>query len=46
MIDVKDSIRGALIGGAVCDALGFPVVFMTYKQITEKTGTKVLHGIN
>ena len=32
---LKDRIRGALIGGAIGDALGYPVEFMTYNSIVN-----------
>ena len=32
----RDRIRGSLIGGAVGDALGYPIEFLTYKEITGK----------
>ena len=38
--DIKDKIRGSLIGGAIGDALGYPVEFMTYSQIKERYGDK------
>lgn len=34
----KDKILGCLIGGAVGDALGYPVEFMTFEQIVKKYG--------
>lgn len=37
-----DKIRGALIGGAIGDALGYPVEFMTLDMIVDKYGE---HGI-
>ena len=33
-----DAIRGSLFGGAVGDALGYPVEFNSYSQITQKFG--------
>lgn len=36
----KDKIRGSLIGGAVGDALGYPVEFMSYAGIVHKYGDK------
>ena len=33
-----DKIRGALIGGAIGDALGYPVEFLTLDMITGKYG--------
>lgn len=33
-----DKIRGALIGGAIGDALGYPVEFLTLDRITSKYG--------
>lgn len=36
---IKDRIRGSLIGGAVGDAFGYPVEFMSsYGSIQEKYG--------
>lgn len=35
-----DKIRGALIGGAIGDALGYPVEFMTLDRITSKYGER------
>ena len=43
MNTIQDRIRGSLIGGAIGDALGYPVEFIkTYKEIQEKYGE---HGI-
>lgn len=33
-----DKIRGGLIGGAVGDALGYPIEFMSWKAIQKKYG--------
>ena len=38
--NIKDRIRGSLIGGAIGDALGYPVEFMTYSQIKDRYGDK------
>lgn len=38
--DLRDRIRGSLIGGAAGDALGYPVEFMSRKQILAKYGSK------
>lgn len=39
MIPDKDRIRGSLIGGAIGDALGYPVEFVrSYEKIQEKFG--------
>lgn len=39
MIPKKDRIRGSLIGGAIGDALGYPVEFVrTYENILKKYG--------
>lgn len=35
-----NKIRGCMIGGAIGDALGYPVEFMTYQQIVNKYGDK------
>lgn len=40
--NTKDKIRGSLIGGAIGDALGLPVEFMTRSQITNRYSE---HGI-
>lgn len=37
---IKDKIRGSLVGGAVGDALGYPVEFMSYAGIIRKYGGK------
>jgi ADP-ribosylglycohydrolase len=34
----KDKIFGCLIGGAIGDALGYPVEFNSYSQIQNKYG--------
>lgn len=36
--NIQDKIRGSLIGGAVGDALGYPVEFMSYASIVHKYG--------
>lgn len=33
MISIQDRFRGCLIGGAIGDALGYPVEFMTCAEI-------------
>ena len=41
MDTLQDRIRGSLIGGAIGDALGYPVEFIkTYKGIQEKYGER------
>lgn len=42
MKDIKDCIRGSLIGGAVGDALGYAVEFCSWSYIVQKYG---LEGI-
>ncbi len=37
---IKNKIRGSLVGGAVGDALGYPVEFMGEEQIFKKYGDK------
>lgn len=37
-MDIKDRIRGSLIGGAAGDALGYPVEFMSLNEIKIKYG--------
>lgn len=39
-IQRANKIRGCMIGGAIGDALGYPVEFMTYQQIVDKYGDK------
>lgn len=34
----KDKVRGSLIGGAIGDALGYPVEFCNYKEIVSRYG--------
>jgi ADP-ribosylglycohydrolase len=38
--DLRNRIRGSLIGGAAGDALGYPIEFMSRKQILAKYGSK------
>ena len=41
MKTIQDRLRGSLIGGAIGDALGYPVEFIkTYKGIQEKYGER------
>lgn len=40
MNTLRDRIRGSLIGGAIGDALGYPVEFMSRKDILRKYGDK------
>jgi ADP-ribosylglycohydrolase len=35
---LEDKIRGSILGLAIGDALGFPVEFLTYEDITERYG--------
>lgn len=35
-----DQVRGCILGGAVGDALGYPVEFMSYDQIRHKYGNR------
>ena len=38
----KDRVRGSLIGGAIGDALGFPVEFIySYEEIQKRYGEMV-----
>ncbi|MBD5245711.1 MAG: ADP-ribosylglycohydrolase family protein [Barnesiella sp.] len=41
---VRDLIRGSLIGGAVGDALGYPVEFMSMGEIINNFGIKGITG--
>ena len=34
----KNKVLGSMIGGAIGDALGYPVEFMSYSQIIHKYG--------
>lgn len=36
--ETKDKIRGSLIGGAIGDALGYPIEFLNIEQIKQKYG--------
>ena len=38
MDNLQDKCRGSLIGGAIGDALGYPVEFMSYAEILAKYG--------
>ncbi len=40
MATLQDRIRGSLIGGAIGDALGYPVEFMSRKAILHKYGDR------
>ena len=40
LISLSDRIKGCLIGGAVGDALGFPVEFLDVENIVQKHGEK------
>ena len=42
---IRDHIRGCLIGGAVGDALGYPVEFLSYNSIVAHYGKYRIHGI-
>ena len=35
---IKDKIRGCLIGGAIGDALGYPIEFIRYPEVLERFG--------
>ena len=35
---LTDKIRGCLIGGAVGDALGYPIEFTQYSEVLKKYG--------
>ena len=37
-MSIKDKYLGCLMGGAVCDALGYPVEFNSYNQILARYG--------
>ena len=41
----SDRIRGCLIGGAVGDALGYPVEFLSWNYIVKHYGKYGKHGI-
>lgn len=40
-----DHIRGCMIGGAIGDALGYPVEFFSYNSIVTHYGKDRIHGI-
>lgn len=39
----RNKVLGSMIGGAVGDALGYPVEFMSYAQIVTKYGERGIH---
>ena len=39
-----DKINGCLIGGAIGDALGFPIEFLSYKEIQKRYGNSGLNS--
>ena len=39
-VNLYDRVRGSLIGGAIGDALGYPIEFMSLKAIRQKYGDK------
>ena len=39
-MDIKSRIVGSIVGGAVGDALGYPVEFMKYDEIVDKLGER------
>lgn len=39
-VNLYDRVRGSLIGGAIGDALGYPIEFMSLKAIKQKYGDK------
>ena len=45
-ITLKDKIRGSLIGGAIGDALGYPVEFMSRQSILKKYGNPGIMGFS
>ena len=40
MVKLKDKLRGSLIGGAIGDALGYPVEFINFGEIQKAYGEK------
>lgn len=40
----RDKIRGSMIGGAAGDALGYPVEFMSYREIQKRYGENGIRG--
>lgn len=42
---INDKIRGSLIGGAIGDALGYPVEFLPWSNIQNKYGARVSHAM-
>lgn len=42
---IQDKIRGCLVGGAIGDALGYPVEFFPWKYIVERYGKDDERGI-
>ncbi len=44
MIDLEERIRGSLLAGAVGDALGAPVEFLSLKEIHDRHGSRGVTG--
>ena len=40
----REQVRGCILGGAVGDALGYPVEFLSYEQIRMKYGSRGITG--
>lgn len=45
MISIQDRFRGCLLGGAIGDALGYPVEFMTGAEIQRRFGADGVTGL-
>ncbi|WP_456279047.1 ADP-ribosylglycohydrolase family protein [Bacillus sp. AK128] len=45
MKKTKEFYRGCLLGGAIGDALGWPVEFLSYKQIVKRFGEEGIHDL-
>lgn len=45
MISIQDRFRGCLLGGAIGDALGYPVEFMTSAEIQHRFGAEGITGL-
>lgn len=45
MISIQDRFRGCLLGGAIGDALGYPVEFMKNAEIKNHFGTNGITGL-
>lgn len=41
--EIRDKIKGCLFGGAIGDALGYPIEFNTHAEIVNKYGSQGIY---